>query len=95
MAVQPDKRPKDAQGEAAGTNVTERYRHGRYWLGALAIIPYPVSYTIRRDGSALWQGDVWRDTHLGWMTVDEATDREHRDAGPAECLAWWVAQQPR
>jgi hypothetical protein len=87
MAVQLDKHPKDAQDEAVGTNVTERDRHGHYWLGALAIIPHPVSFTIRRDGSALWQGDVWRDTHLGWMTVDEATRRQHRDAGLAECLA--------
>lgn len=30
MAVQPDKRPKDAQDRAAGTDVTERYRHGPY-----------------------------------------------------------------
>lgn len=93
MAVQPDKRPKDAQDEAAGTNVTERYRHGRYWLGALAMLPRPVSFTIRRDGSALAQGSVWRDPHLGWMTVDERADVEHRGAGPAECLTWWVAQQ--
>lgn len=94
MAVQPDKRPKDAQDRAAGTDVTERYRHGPYWLGALVMMQHPVSYTIRRDGSALSQGDVWRDAHLGWMTVDDATDREHRDAGPAECLVWWAAQRP-
>lgn len=91
MAVQPDKRPKDAQDRAAGTDVTERYRHGPYWLGALAMMMHPVSYTIRRDGSALSQGDVWRDAHLGWMTTDGVT--EHRGTGPAECLAWWAAQQ--
>ena len=95
MAVQPDKRPKDVQDEAAGTNVTERYRHGRYWLGALAMLHNPVSFTIRRDGSALMQGSVWRDSHLGWMTFDDRRDVEHRGAGPAECLAWWVDQQPQ
>jgi hypothetical protein len=93
MAVQPDKRPKDVQDEAAGTNVTERYRHGRYWLGALAMLRQPSSFVIRRDGSSLVQGSVWRDSHLGWMTVDERADVEHRDAGPGECLRWWALRQ--
>lgn len=90
MAVQPDKRPKQAQDESAGTNVTERFRHGSYWLGALAMLPNPVGYTIRFDGSALHQGDVWYDHTRRWTTTRGGVD--HWDVGPLECLQWWADQ---
>jgi hypothetical protein len=88
MAVQPDKRPKQVQDESAGTNITERYRHGPYWLGALSMLPNPVTYTIRRDGAALHQGDVWLDHTRRWTTTRGGVD--HWDDGPLECLQWWV-----
>jgi len=88
MAVQPDKRPKQAQDEAVGTNLTERHRVGVYWLGALAMIPNPRQYVIRHDGSALRQGAVWYDHTGRWTTTHGGVD--HWDVGPVECLQWWI-----
>jgi hypothetical protein len=88
MAVQPDRRPKQAQDEAAGTNSTVRFRYGNHTLTALAMITHPRTYTIRRDGSALARGDVWYDYTRRWMTTRGKVD--HWDVGPLECLEWWV-----
>lgn len=93
MAVQPDKNPKQAQDEAAGTNVTERYRSGPYWLGALAMLPLPAVFHIRRDGSDLTLGSVSRDVRGGWLTENQHTGREHRAPSPEACLTWWVSQE--
>ncbi|OII27567.1 hypothetical protein [Frigoribacterium sp. MCBA15_019] len=94
MAVQPDKRDKEIQDREAGTNVTERARVGRYWLGALAMLPHPAGFSIRVDGSERVLGSVWRDLRGGWTTENARTRRElGRASSPAECLAWWVGEE--
>lgn len=93
MAVQPDKRAKETQDREAGTNVTERARVGRYWLGALAMLPHPAGFSIRVDGSERVLGDVFKDVRGGWLTVSGRTGREQRGRTPAECLAWWVEEE--
>lgn len=93
MAVQPDKRAKEIQDREAGTNLTERARAGQYRLVALAMLPNPAVYFIRRDGSELTLGSVSRDVRGGWLTENQHTGREHRSETPADCLAWWVGQQ--
>lgn len=94
MAVQPDKRAKEIQDREARTNLTERARAGRHVLVAMAMLPHPAVYFIRRDGSELTLGSVSRDVRGGWLTENAKTDRKHgRAASPAECLAWWLGQE--
>lgn len=71
----------------------ERARVGRYWLGALAMLPHPAGFSIRVDGSERVLGDVFKDVRGGWLTVSGKTGREQRGRTPAECLAWWVAEE--
>ena len=93
VAVQPDKRAKEIQDREAGTNLTERARVGRYTLLAMAMLPHPAGYVIRRDGSDLTLGGVSRDLRGGWITENQHTGREHRAPTPPACLAWWAAEQ--
>jgi hypothetical protein len=93
VAVQPDKRAKEIQDREAGTNLTERARAGQYALLAMAMLPHPAVYFIRRDGSDSTLGSVSRDLRGGWFTENQHTGREHRSPTPAACLAWWVAEQ--
>lgn len=93
VAVQPDKRAKEIQDREAGTNLTERARVGKYRLVAMAMLPHPAVYFIRRDGSDLTLGSVSRDVRGGWLTENQHTGRERRAPTPAACLAWWVAEQ--
>ena len=78
VAVQPDKRAKEIQDREAGTNLTERARAGRYTLLAMAMLPHPAVYFIRRDGSDLTLGSVSRDLRGGWISENQHTGREHR-----------------
>lgn len=91
MAIQPDKRPKQAQDESAGTNSTERYRYGAHTLTALAMITQPRGFTIQRDGSGAALGDVWFDHTQRWTTTRGKAD--HWDEGPLECLMWWLQSE--
>jgi hypothetical protein len=93
VAVQPDKRAKEIQDREAGTNLTERARSGQYVLVAMAMLPHPAVYFIRRDGSELTRGSVSRDLRGGWITENQHTGREHRAPTPAACLAWWATQE--
>ena len=94
VAVQPDKRAKEIQDREAGTNLTERARPaGRYTLLAMAMLPHPAVYFIRRDGSELTLGSVSRDVRGAWITENQYTGRERRAPTPAACLAWWASRQ--
>jgi len=93
MAVQPDKRSREARREADGLNLTERYRVGIYTLQAMAMYTHPRGYEIRSDRPGFPRGyGVYYDAHDGWV-VHDGEDRFSTRIGPLACLEWFAGRR--
>jgi hypothetical protein len=95
MAVQPDKRSREAQLRELGLNLTERFRVGEYTLQAPAMTPNPRSFELRWDRPGLDRessGGVYLDLHEGWVMHHDGTRFVSR-VSPLECLEWFVSRQ--